>query len=116
MESVLKNSAFVVATIGNLWISRSTLHNIHHHGFYRFFSREIIIILFLLNVEDWFLDPFSPVQIFSWTFLLVLLFLILQGVRSFRHKGNIDQDRKAPVLVAIEKTTTLITTGIYHLI
>lgn len=107
---------FVLATIGISWASRSSLRDFRHHGFFRFFSWEIILILFLLNVSDWFLHPFSLRQIISWSFLIISLVFIFQGVRLFRQKGHIDQDRKDPALVGVEKTTELVTTGVYHYI
>lgn len=116
MALVNKIILFVLATIGIIWVSRSSLRDLRHHGFYRFFSWEIILALFLLNVGFWFLDPFSLRQIISWSFLTISLVLIFQGVRLFRQKGNIDQDRKDPALVGVEKTTELVTTGVYHYI
>jgi protein-S-isoprenylcysteine O-methyltransferase Ste14 len=116
MILVYKAIVFVLATIGITWVSRSSLRNIRHHGFYRFFSWEVILILFLMNVGYWFADPFSLRQILSWSFLVISLVLILQGVRLFRKGGHIDQDRQDPALVGVEKTTRLVTTGVYHYI
>lgn len=107
---------FVLATIGILWVSRSSLRDFRHHGFYRFFSWEIILVLFLLNMGYWFLDPFGLRQIVSWSFLTISLVLIFQGVRLFRRKGEIDQSRADPALVGVEKTTKLVTTGVYRYI
>jgi len=64
----------------------------------------------------WFVDPFSLRQIISWTFLIVSLLLIYQGVQLFRRQGKLDQERDDPALVGIEKTTELVTTGVYHYI
>lgn len=107
---------FVLASIGIIWVSRSSLRNFHSHGFYRFFAWEAILILFLINVGYWFLDPFSLSQILSWIFLFISLVLIIRGVQLFRGKGKIESERNDPSLVGIEKTTELVTTGIYHYI
>jgi len=107
---------FVLASIGIVWVSRFSLRNFHSHGFYRFFAWEAILVLFLLNVDYRFLDPFSLSQIFSWIFLLISLVLIIRGVQLFRGKGKIESERNDPSLVGIEKTTELVTTGIYHYI
>jgi protein-S-isoprenylcysteine O-methyltransferase Ste14 len=69
-----------------------------------------------MNMNEWFVDPFGFRQIISWLFLIVSLMLIYQGVQLFRRKGELDQDRKDPGLVGIEKTTELVTTGVYHYI
>lgn len=111
-----KATIFVLASICIIWVSRSSLRNLHSHGFYRFFVWEVILVLFLINVNYWFLDPFSLSIIFSWIFLLISLVLIIRGVQLFQEKGKLDSERNDPSLVGIEKTTELVTTGIYHYI
>ena len=113
---VYKAIVFIAGTIGIVWISRSSLRDVQSHGFYRFFSWEVILVLFLMNVDYWFVDPFSLRQIVSWGFLIASLFLIYEGVRLFREQGRLDQNRDDSGLVGIEKTTELVTTGIYHYI
>ena len=116
MTVMLKIIIFVLATICITWVSRSSLRNVQAHGFYRFFAWETILILFLMNMNYWFVDPFSIRQIISWSFLIVSLVLIYQGVQLFRRQGKLDQERNDPALVGIEKTTELVTTGVYHYI
>lgn len=107
---------FVVGTIVIVWVSWSSLQDIKSHGFYRFFAWEVILILFAVNVRYWIIDPFSFRQIIAWTLLIISLVLIFQSVQLFRRKGRINQERDDPSLVGIEKTTTLVTSGIYHYI
>jgi len=116
MTIVFKIILFVFATIGIIWVSRSSLLDVQHHGFYRFFAWETILILFLMNLDYWFVDPFSLRQIISWSFLIFSLVLIVQGVQMFRKKGYINQDRDDPKLVGVEKTTALVTSGMFHYI
>ena len=116
MTVVHKVILFVLATIGITWVSRSSLRDVQFHGFYRFFAWETILILFLVNMNYWFVDPFSLRQIISWSFLIVSLVLIYQGVQLFHRKGRLDQERNDAALVGIEKTTELVTTGVYHYI
>ncbi|MFN2233730.1 MAG: methyltransferase family protein [Anaerolineales bacterium] len=113
---VIKWIVFVLGTIGILWVSRASLRDVHHHGFYRFLSWESILILFVLNVNYWIFDPFSFDQIISWIFLMISLALIFLGVREFRRKGSIDRNRPDSALVGVEKTTQLVTTGVYQTI
>jgi hypothetical protein len=91
MAVMLKIIIFVLATIGITWVSRSSLRNVQTHGFYRFFAWETILISFLINMNYWFVDPFSLRQIISWSFLIVSLAFIYQGVQLFRRQGNLDQ-------------------------
>jgi protein-S-isoprenylcysteine O-methyltransferase Ste14 len=69
-----------------------------------------------MNVEKWFADPFGLRQIISWSLLVTSLILIYQGVLLFQKKGGLSQQRSAPELVGIEKTTELVTSGVYHYI
>jgi protein-S-isoprenylcysteine O-methyltransferase Ste14 len=107
---------FVVGTIGIVWVSRSSLRNTSSHGFFRFFAWEIILILFAVNVRHWIKDPFSLHQIIAWVLLIISLILIFQGVQLFQKQGKIDQDRADPSLMGIEKTTELVTSGLYRYI
>jgi protein-S-isoprenylcysteine O-methyltransferase Ste14 len=113
---VIKLILLVFGTMGIVWVSRLSLRDVRSHGFYRFFAWEIILILFVLNVNYWIIDPFSFKQIISWTLLIISLVLIIQGVQLFRQKGNLNQARDDPTLVGIEKTTELVTSGIYRYI
>jgi hypothetical protein len=54
---------FIVVSVGIVWVSRASLRDPHSHGFFRFFAFESILVLILLNLEHWFRDPFSPLQI-----------------------------------------------------
>jgi len=116
MTVVLKIVIYALATIGNVWLSRSSLRDANHHGFYRFFAWEIILILFLMNVEEWFFDPFSLRQLVSWVILIVSLVLIYQGVQMLRRSGKVNPERGDPALLGIEKTTKLVTAGVYRYI
>ena len=107
---------FIAGTIVIVWVSRSSLRDIQSHGFYRFFTWEIILIMLAVNIRYWIKDPFSVRQIVAWTLLIISLILIFQGVKLFRQEGEIDQDRDDPSLVGIEKTTELVTVGVYRYI
>lgn len=107
---------FIIGTIAVVWVSRSSFQKIPSHGFYRFFAWEIILILFAVNVRYWFRDPLSISQLVSWGFLIISLILIFQGVRMFQQRGKIDVDRADSSLIGIEKTTELVTTGVYRYI
>jgi protein-S-isoprenylcysteine O-methyltransferase Ste14 len=109
----LKFAIFGLASLGIIWVSRSSLRHYRSHGFYRFFAWELLLVAFLINVEYWFREPFKLTQIFSWIFLFSSLALIIRGVQLFQKQGEIDSERSDPALVGIEKTTQLVTTGLY---
>ena len=113
---VVRLVMLVLGSIVIFWMSRSSLRDVQSHGFYRFFAWELILILFVLNVNYWIVNPFSFTQIIAWSMLIISLVLIILGVRSFRKSGNIDLERDDPALIGIEKTTELVTSGVYHYI
>jgi protein-S-isoprenylcysteine O-methyltransferase Ste14 len=116
MNILWKWIVFLVVTLGIIWISRKSIRDPKSHGFYRFFAWEIILGLFLLNVGEWFSNPWSLRQLISWSLLLISLVVIISGVRMFNKHGKIDRNREDESLVGIEKTSQLVTTGIYHYI
>jgi protein-S-isoprenylcysteine O-methyltransferase Ste14 len=108
---------FSLATLFLIYISRKTLQSPRSHGFYRFFAWESILALFLLNVDDWFRNPLAWHQIIAWILLFSSLIPLGWGVRALRTRGRLAADREGdPSLLAFEKTTALVTTGIYKYI
>jgi len=105
---------FVIATSLLIYISRASLRQPGSHGFYRYFAWECILLLFLLNVETWFIDPFSWHQLIAWVLLFASLVPLALGVRTLRGHGQPTEERSSdPSLLAFEKTTALVTTDIY---
>ena len=74
------------------------------------------MVMFVLNANYWIIEPFSIRQIISWVLLMISLVLIVEGVNMLRKKGNLDRERDDLALVGIEKTTELVTTGVYKYI
>ena len=109
--------AFLGLSVALIYISRSALRAPRSHGFYRFFAWEFILALIILNIDVWFADPWSWHQIISWVLLVVSLVPLAFGIRSLVRRGKPTQHRAGePQLLAFEKTSTLVTTGIYHYI
>jgi protein-S-isoprenylcysteine O-methyltransferase Ste14 len=109
--------AFIVLSLVLVYISRSSLRAPRSHGFYRFFAWEFILTLFLLNVEVWFQDPGSWHQLISWFLLILSIVPLVFGIHALRARGKPTRQREGePQLLAFEKTSTLVTTGIYHYI
>ena len=75
------------------------------------------MVLFLLNVTWWFHDPFSPTQLVAWLLLVACMVPLIWGVVLLRRLGKPAQERPSDdTLVALEKTTQLVSTGLYHYI
>jgi protein-S-isoprenylcysteine O-methyltransferase Ste14 len=118
---VRPNAAQLVAlaalSVPIAWISRASLRRPGTHGFYRFFAWEAILALIVLNGRSWFRDPFSRHQAVSWTMLTMCVAPLVLGVRSLRSRGKPAALREGDAtLLAFEKTTTLVDTGIYRYI
>lgn len=116
MPQVIKIISFVLGTGVILWVSWPSLRKPWSRGFYRTFVFESILVMFLLAVDSWFVDPLNLRQIISWILLIVSAVMIVEGVRMFYTRGKISRERRDPTLVGIEKTTELVTTGIYRFI
>jgi protein-S-isoprenylcysteine O-methyltransferase Ste14 len=108
---------FGAASLLLLAISWKSLRHPRSHGFYRFFAWEAILALFLMNAETWFYKPFSWNQIIAWSLLIVSLVPLATGIHALRSRGKPAGQREGdPSLLAFEKTTTLVSTGIYRFI
>jgi protein-S-isoprenylcysteine O-methyltransferase Ste14 len=104
---------FIAASAGILYLSWRSLRVPGSHGFYRFFAWETILALLLLNLPVWFSDPVSIHQILSWFFLALSLLLLFPGVLQFLRFGKPTAERQDEALMPFEKTSVLITAGIY---
>jgi protein-S-isoprenylcysteine O-methyltransferase Ste14 len=116
MSTELKLIFFVVASAGIIYFSRASLRSLGSHGFYRFFAWEAILALVLLNLDDWFYEPFRLTQIVSWLCLCLSLFLVIHGFQLLRMVGKPNDRRNDTSLLGVEKTTTLVTMGAYRYI
>ena len=109
-----KMLVFVLGTGLLIFVSRASLRSTRSHGFFRFFAWELILVLFLLNVDVWFVNPFAWHQLIAWTLLVASLVPLISGVRALRARGKPDEGhREDPSLLAFEKTSRLVTTGVY---
>jgi protein-S-isoprenylcysteine O-methyltransferase Ste14 len=108
---------FIIFTLILIYISRASLCDRRSHGFYRFFAWEAILALIVIDMPVWFSDWLAWHQIISW-FLLILCFIPLGfGVYYLRSRGSPDKEKRSESpLLGFERTTVLVTSGIYHFI
>ena len=108
---------FVLGSAVLIYISRNSLRSPWSHGFYRFFAWECILGLFLLNVNFWFAQPFAWHQLIAWILLFASLIPLGFGVHFLRTQGKQADKREGDsALYGFEKTTNLVTSGIYKYI
>jgi protein-S-isoprenylcysteine O-methyltransferase Ste14 len=104
----IKLVIFAIVSGGIIFVSWTSFRNPRSHGFYRFFAFESTLVLILLNLDNWFRDPFSIHQIVSWLLLFVSIVLVAHGIYLLRVVGRPKS--------GIESTTTLVMVGAYKYI
>jgi len=109
--------AFLVLSGALVCISRASLRAPRSHGFYRFFAWELMLVMGLLNISAWLHAPFSWHQLISWFLLLACIIPLILGARSLIREGEpVARRETEPHLLAFEKTSSLVTSGIYRYI
>lgn len=103
---MFKPLIFIAASLLIIAYSWPSFRNRRSHGYYRFFAFELLVLLVLVNVDRWTVDPFSTQQVLSWFLLTCSLVLVFQGAFLIlvvgKPRGN------------FENTTHLVTNGIYR--
>ncbi len=114
--NVFQWTFFLLGSTGIVFISRHSLLQPRAHGFYRFFAWEILLGMFLLNGDGWFRDPLAWYQLVSWALLIISLGLVIEGLRLLREIGKQGAARQDASLLGLEKTSQLVTVGLYRYI
>lgn len=103
----------MITSLGLVYVSRASLKLPRSHGFYRLIAWEVILIGVLFNLTGWFTDPWSWNQVVSWILLILSLYLFAASVVRLKRSGKPDPQRRDTALIGFEKTTQLVTDGIY---
>lgn len=110
---MIRGVIFAIASAFFVYVSRKSLLCPRSHGFWRFFVWEFILARVLLNALQWFNNPFSFHQLISWSLLFISIFLAVHGMHMLRVVGKPNQGRSDAELFAFEKTSSLVTAGVY---
>lgn len=106
--SMIKGIIFGTVALVITLVSWPALRRVRSHGFPRFFAFLALLGLFVLNMDSWFTNPFTPVHIVSWTLLTASLVLAVHGFYLLRFVGQPKDN--------IEDTTVLVQIGAYRYI
>lgn len=107
---------FLLGTLVLAWLSRASLRQPRSHGFPRFLAWVAILGLFALNAPVWFDDRYSATQLMSWVLLQTSIAVLIAGVYLLRRVGKTDRARDENELFAFEKTSQLVSVGIFRYI
>lgn len=106
-------AVFVAGSLAMAWFSRKALREPGSHGFYRFFAWVGILALVSMTHHSWGLAPWSLHQMTSWALLGGSIALVTLGMATLVRFGQAGARRGGGALYDWEKTTTLVTTGIF---
>lgn len=113
---MLELFSFVAGTIVLAYISRASLRMTKSHGFYRFFAWELMLILVVFNLDGWYNSAPTLDQDICSVLMGLSLLLFITSYFSLRLFGQRDASRNEIPLLEFEKTTALVTRGIYRFI
>ncbi len=109
----------IILLVGTLFfslLSRQSIRKPGTHGYYRFFAWEFMLVLYVLNLPAWYHEIDALHQVIAGVFFMISLFLIVTGAIQLRLFGKPDDKRNDVPMLHFEKTTVLVTTGIYQYI
>lgn len=112
----IKLIIFFISTVGIFFFSWRSLKDRQSHGFYRFFAFELILLLILLNIDYWFANPFSVLQIISWILLIISIVVVSDGFYLIKKIGRPAGKVEDSSNLGFENTSNLVTIGIYRFI
>ncbi len=113
----IKLIIFGIVSAGLFFVSRTSLRMRESHGFFRFFAWEAILLLLLLNIDDWYVGkPEGSIPIIARLCLFLSLYLVIDSIRLLHFVGKSNGARDDDTLIGLEKTTVLVTLGLYKLI
>jgi protein-S-isoprenylcysteine O-methyltransferase Ste14 len=108
MYELIKWSIFTLFSIALIVFSWDSLQRVHCYGFFRFFAFEAILALVIVNLEYWFIDPASLLQIVSWTLLCGSIILAGTGFYLLNRKGKFQLKN--------ERSVSLVKIGVFKYI
>jgi len=113
---MLEWPVFIVGTAFLTYVSRASLRMPRTHGFFRFFAWELMLILIVLNLDGWYSAPLTLDQVVCGILMAISLLLIIASFNTLRQHGKPNDSRNDESLLRFEKTTALVTHGIYRFI
>lgn len=110
---MLELVSFIAGTMLLAWVSRASLRAPESHGFFRFIAWELMLVLVVLNIDGWYDAPLTLTQLICGFLMAASLFLVVVSYLALLQFGKQDRSRNDGPLLGFEKTTALVSNGIY---
>ena len=108
--------AYFLAFCTITWLSRKPLRQPGSHGFYRFFAWQGILALFAFHHPSWAENSLSSQPLVSAVLMASSIALVISGWLELKRQGRATIDRRDETLFDFEKTTVLVSSGIFRFI
>jgi protein-S-isoprenylcysteine O-methyltransferase Ste14 len=116
--TMIRLALFALATVLLAWVSRRQLTRPDAHGFYRFGVWELMLVHWVLlkpyAIQWWWQLPLSGLEVCAWLLLTVALALVFWPAYLLLKQSRAHDGREDELLFPFEKTTELITDGLYR--
>ena len=113
---LLEMAVFSATSLVLTWVSRRPLRKPGSHGYYRYFAWECMTMMFVLDLRTWHVDEQALHQVIAGVLFLISLLLVLFGLWLLLRHGKSDRRRDDVPMLSFEKTTVLVTSGVYRYI
>ncbi len=110
---MLEPIAFTAGTLVLAYASRASLRIPGSHGFHRFIAWELMLVLVVYNLDGWYSAPLTWDQVVCGVLMALSLLLAVLGYLTLRQFGQPDGSRDDETLLGFERTTQLVTHGIF---
>ncbi|GAB5605323.1 methyltransferase family protein [Sideroxyarcus sp. TK5] len=112
----MKIMLFAATTCVLAFISRNSIFAPGTHGFYRFIAWECLLGVFVLNLGGQSASTEARYLTIAGTLLMISLLLVLAALAQLLWSGRQNAARGDKSMLAFERTTVLVTQGIYRYI
>jgi protein-S-isoprenylcysteine O-methyltransferase Ste14 len=110
---MVKFLVFIVLSLPLIYLSWRSLFSPDKHGLYRFVTWESILWIAVQNSQYLLVDEFNSRLLISSVLLVTSALLVMWAAYVMRREGRVSQQREDATLFGFEKTTALVTVGIF---
>lgn len=110
---MLKIVVFLVLSLPLIYLSWRSLFSPDKHGLYRFITWELILWMAVQNYQFLLVEQFNSRLMISSLLLVTSALLVVWAFIVMRREGRASGQREDETLFGFEKTTTLVTAGIF---